>query len=205
MESENVLKDLTFEFQDMQGQDRLRQLILYIANKCENNSRFGMTKLVKILYFADFESYRQRGKPITGLAYIKQPYGPVPEPFFTVRDSMVGKDIVIRTQATLGDREQQRVIAMREPDLSLFSAEDIAIVDQVIELVWKLNAEQVSNMSHGLAWLAAKDKERIPYQAAYINDNITSDDLAMAKFMANEYKGGEYKQTTVGELAHAVR
>ncbi len=42
-------RPFTFKFDDMDGDDRLAELILHIAKKCEDNTSFGATKLNKIL------------------------------------------------------------------------------------------------------------------------------------------------------------
>ena len=45
---------------------KLRELILYVAERCENDPDFGALKLNKILFNADFIAYALTGKAITG-------------------------------------------------------------------------------------------------------------------------------------------
>ena len=68
----------TFSFPEMDPDRRLAELILYIAEKCEHDPGFGAVKLNKILAFADFSSYFETGKPITGAEYMRLPQGPAP-------------------------------------------------------------------------------------------------------------------------------
>jgi hypothetical protein len=49
------------------AEDRLRELVLYISERCERDVYFGKTKLNKVLVFADFSSFARTGRPITGL------------------------------------------------------------------------------------------------------------------------------------------
>lgn len=55
--------------------EKLINAIIYFAN----NTRFlGKTKLCKLLYFLDFEHFREAGRAVTGLEYFAWKMGPVP-------------------------------------------------------------------------------------------------------------------------------
>lgn len=61
-------------------------------------------------------------------------------------------------------REQQKLLALREPDLSDFTGEEIAIVQEVIRLLWFRDASEVSDLSHQfIGWQIAALGEVIPY------------------------------------------
>src|SRR6478672_8661822 len=60
------------------GQRRLREAVLYVSNACTEAERFGLVKLNKIIWRADFESFAQRGQPVTGRQYQRLPQGPAP-------------------------------------------------------------------------------------------------------------------------------
>jgi len=179
---------LTFSFPDMDPDSRLRELMLYVAHKCSDDPGFGATKLNKILYFSDFLSYLNDGRPVTGTEYMAQQHGPVPKRLVPVRQGLeTSGDAVVEKRARLA-HEQHRLIPMREPDLSLFSAKDIAIVDEVIQSLWGRGASEVSLISHGIAWTVPDEGESIPYQAAFLsNDALTSDDIARAQELINEH------------------
>ena len=51
--------------------NKLRELVLYIAVLSEGDPAFGKVKLNKLLFFADFTAYLSFGKPITGHEYQK--------------------------------------------------------------------------------------------------------------------------------------
>ena len=57
-------------------QDRLRQMILYVATKCAKAERMGLIKLNKILWKADFDAFAARQRPITGREYQRLDLGP---------------------------------------------------------------------------------------------------------------------------------
>jgi hypothetical protein len=176
----------TFRVSDAQGEQRLRELVLYVAQSCQSDPKFGATKLNKILWWSDFLAYAQYGKPITGLEYMRLGKGPVPKRLVPVRESMVeNRELVITQVASLGGYTQQRPIALRSANLSLFTAEEISLVDRVINGLWKKTAAGVSNLSHGKAWEVVEDRGLIPYEAVFLSDaSVNRYDVARTKELA---------------------
>src|SRR5260370_615255 len=56
---------------------KFAELVLHVARETEADRRCGRVKLNKILFFADFESFRTLGASITGQDYLKFDKGPV--------------------------------------------------------------------------------------------------------------------------------
>jgi Protein of unknown function (DUF4065) len=58
---------------------KFKELVIYLCAAAEQagDEGFGMVKLNKLLYRADFEAYRLLGHSVTGETYEKQEYGPV--------------------------------------------------------------------------------------------------------------------------------
>lgn len=185
---QRLQQHLKYEFPKGQDRQRLKELILYIADHSEDDSNFGTVKLNKILYFADFQAYVHLGEPITGVTYIKLDNGPVPEDFYSVRAEMLAAgDIIIKSRQRY-EHVQERVIALRMPQLALFTAEEISLVDEVIYELRERNASEVSEMSHGRAWQVARHKERIPYNAALLSsEGVTAEDIAITQRLAKEH------------------
>lgn len=181
----------TYEFPEMNGDAKLRELILHIATQCADAPRFGMTKLNKILYFSDFLWYKQTGKPITGIEYMRLENGPAPKRMVPVREQMiVNQDIDIIKRSFPDGRVQHRIVAKEEADLNrYFSAAQIALVDEVIRILWDANAGETSDVSHGIAWYVFDtDKEPIPYEAALLSDErITANDIERTGELAKQY------------------
>src|SRR6266487_3415423 len=46
--------------------EKLRELILHICIRSEDDEAFGAVKLNKLLFFSDFHAFLRLGKPITG-------------------------------------------------------------------------------------------------------------------------------------------
>lgn len=60
-------------------EERVQNAVLFFVERTKN---VGITKLCKLLYFADIDNYIKRGKSITGLEYNAQERGPVPHDVF---------------------------------------------------------------------------------------------------------------------------
>jgi hypothetical protein len=56
----------------MKGEERLREMVLYIASKCQDAKLFGSVKLYKILMIADFTAFGRLGRPMTGVEYASE-------------------------------------------------------------------------------------------------------------------------------------
>jgi hypothetical protein len=174
---------------DAGSDDRLRELILYIANKCITDPSYGATKLNKLLYFSDFTAYYQRGKSITGCEYMGLPQGPVPRRLMAVREDMEAtRDAHMREQY-VGTMVQKRLVPLREAKLELFSAWEISTVDSMIEMFWSKTARLMSEVSHNRAWrIVGTDKDALPYQAVFIsNDKPTVHDVARLVELAEQH------------------
>lgn len=178
----------TYAFPDLRGEDRLRELILYIADKCADDKYFGAVKLNKILWHADMHAYAHYGVPVTGLEYMRLDHGPAPRRLLPVKEAMLEKGEIVEQPRQLGRRTQKRIIPLREPNLEIFSGKDIAAVDAVIEFLWDKTADDVSEMSHWRAWRITPPGELIPYEAAFLSDEgITEYDKIRAAELIGKY------------------
>lgn len=171
-------KTMNMRTEQAYDEKKLAELIVYIAAKCQRHARFGATKLNKILYYSDFMSFESRGKAITGAVYRKLPYGPAPATLKPVEAALIGEGAVAmqKSLAFAGAHyTEKRLLALRDADLSLFEAEDIAVVDAVIDLFKDVTAADVSELSHRHAgWKMARDMEEIPYFTVYLPDEVGS-------------------------------
>jgi hypothetical protein len=144
--------------------------------KCDDDPYFGATKLNKALFYSDFEAYRRLGAAITGAEYRALPHGPAPKQLLPSRRQMEQTDRSIAVQ-TKGN--QKRVVALRDPNLQIFTASEIAVVDEVIEQLAYLDTQTVEDRSHGfLGWKAAMARSiaagggpvTIPYSTVFVSN-----------------------------------
>jgi Protein of unknown function (DUF4065) len=180
---------LTFGKDNEESRERLRELVLFIAERCQDDPTFGATKLNKILFFADFVSFARFGESITGTPYSKLPLGPVPRAVRTVRAQMEAKGEIFITKEGYSPYLRDRVIPLREANLDKLKARDIALIDGVIQAFHGVTATDVSKLSHDRAWKAAEWYETIPYEAAFVSDEpLTERDVIIAHEMIEEYE-----------------
>lgn len=168
---------------------KMRELVLYISQRCARNPKFGATKLNKILYFSDYLSYAISGKPITGFEYQKLRKGPAPRNFVPLRDAMIREgDLKLKKVRLLSGKTQHRTIPLRLPNLSLFTRSQITLVNNVIDQLWDRDAEYVSKVSHKIAWQLPRMNGTIPYETVFISDSpLTRSDVEWAREVAREH------------------
>jgi len=157
--------------------EKMKELILYIAHRCQSDDTFGATKLNKLLFLSDFVAHLRLGKAITGHEYQALPKGPAPKALVPLRKLMIHDHEVVVVETNYFGRAQHKWIPKREPRLALFSGDEIALVDQLIATWWGKNAESISEASHGfLGWMLAKEKETIPYCVALVSRRAPTPD-----------------------------
>jgi hypothetical protein len=157
---------------DIGNEEKLGELIVYISLKCANDRRFGATKLNKLLYFSDFFSFGKRGKSITEVPYQHLKNGPAPRRFKVVENTLIeARAIAVQKIKFPNGKTQIKTIALRNPDLSSFSGEEIALVDQLIDKHWDDDSDSISNCSHNyVGWKMTKMGEDIPYGSIFLSD-----------------------------------
>ena len=174
--------------------DKLQELILYIADRCEDEEEFGSTKLNKILFFADFTAYARTGHAITGEQYQKLEHGPAPRRLLPAIDALKRENALAEKTRGYYGYPQRWYVALRDPDLTQFTAEDIAIVDEVVDRLRGKTGADVSHLSHTfVGWRAAKMNEDIPYETAWISSAPLSEEAeALAETVAKRcFQTGE--------------
>ncbi len=173
--------ELTYGSDNEESRERLRELMLFVAERCQYDPHFGVTKLNKILFYCDFFAFAKLGKPITGMPYNKLSYGPVPIAAESTRGQMQHDEDVVVTSGGRSSFRPQRMVPLRDADLNLFSGPEIALVDGIIEALSDATGSELRDISHGKAWQAVELGQAIPYEAVFISDEpYTEEDVARA-------------------------
>ena len=183
-------REPTFEFPSLNGETKLRELILHVADQCADDPTFGAIKLNKILFAADMESYLRFGTPITGLKYQAIQQGPAAVRMLPILQDMEEKGDAKTQRKRYYTREQKRVFPLRDPDFNGagLTADDIAIVDGYIGEFWGLTAKEISERFHNIQYDIAGEGGLIPYEAAFIsNEPLTEDDITRADQLIAEH------------------
>lgn len=144
--------------------NRLKNIMLYILNKCDD---VWCTKMNKLLFYTDFMSYRERGMAMTGLSYRAIDFGPVPERW----DRVYSEFPEVRQELRqVGDFVGSVLIASEESDYSMFTDAELKVLDSICTHFGKMSSREISRISHDEdAWLNHHDKhEHIPFDDAYM-------------------------------------
>lgn len=171
------------------NKNKFKQLVHYIASKCKDPDKLGSTKLNKILWYSDIESYRFTGKPITGEIYKKQGFGPVPHHILGVLDELQREEKIVVNDVKFHKYDKKEFISLREPDISCFSREELQIIDgHICDICQNHTAQSISNKSHDRIYEIAYQGEEIPYEAALASKigRVKSSDIEWAKNKLSE-------------------
>lgn len=146
-------------------------MILYVSMRCDSARRFGLIKLNKTIWKADFDAYAAREMPVTGRAYQRLELGPAPKEMRPLLDEMVRfGEIEIREVPFASGKVEQRPLARVNPDLSRFSRDDLRFVDAAIKYYWDKTGTETSDDSHGIAWQTRNNGDPMPYELSRLSD-----------------------------------
>jgi len=146
--------------------EKLKNLVHYICHKVKDPSKLGLTKLNKVLYYSDFLFYLQNYKPITEETYIKKDHGPVSKNLTRILKELQTEGKVFEREQAVIDFTRHELVSVKRPDISAFEPEEIALIDEIIEIISNnYTAQSISDLTHDEVWEVAQDGEKIPYHA----------------------------------------
>jgi transcriptional regulator with XRE-family HTH domain len=147
---------------------KFKEVLLYILKKVGSRPNVGETAIYKFLYFMDFNFYEKYEEQLIGATYIKNNYGPTPKEFIKIVDDMEKKKELVRIEDKYFQYPQRKYLPLREPDLSILKANEIKMIDEVLEKLSDMNASQISEYSHNdIPWLTADDGDIIDYESVF--------------------------------------
>lgn len=155
----------------MLNDEKLSELIIYISQLCEEDRKFGATKLNKILFYSDFLSYLNLGEPITSDEYQALPKGPAPKHLIPIRNRLVEEKVLAIKEVNYYGKTQTRTIALRDANLDIFTPQEIDLVNKIVHELRDHDGREVSDLSHEfIGWkLAELANESIPYETALLS------------------------------------
>ena len=173
--------------------EKFKELLLYISDKNKENPRFGSVVLNKMLYYSDFGWYALTGKSITGDTYIRKDLGPVPKHLLGIREQLINEGMLDKKEVVYFGRNQVRVVPTQTPEPKLLTEPEIQFVDSIIDQIYNLNGQQISEITHReLSWNILSNDEEVPYFTMFLRyvNPIPKDTMTWAK----EVVGGVRKR-----------
>ncbi|MFH1446941.1 MAG: Panacea domain-containing protein, partial [Chloroflexota bacterium] len=125
------------------------------------------TKLMKLLFYADFKHYKENSVSITGARYAHAPHGPVPDKFETWMAALTDWEKEITSEEKVIGEYVGDVYSSNEPDWSVFSTSELAALALVKDKFQWYSAKQIRKFSHlEKGYQDTKEGELISYQYA---------------------------------------
>jgi uncharacterized phage-associated protein len=149
------------------SEEKMQQVILYFLEHI-NNVHLGRTKLMKLLYFVDFDHAEKYGRPLTGAAYRKLPHGPYPKDAEKLIKRMEKKGLVKQIKVASGDFGQHRLITLGAKfDPNVFTGAEMRTLEKVATDWADATASQIEAATHAEApWAGTQDGKLIDYEMA---------------------------------------
>lgn len=150
------------------NEEKYKNVILFFANKVQNNT-LGKLKMMKLLYFLDFDFFEKYGKSVTGDDYLRFENGPVPRMAEKFLKEMDGNEIKInKRKIGAGYNDQHHISPLQEFNINLFTKEEILMMEEIADKWEKFSGAEIKNASHGEApWIATKPNDVIDYNLTY--------------------------------------
>jgi uncharacterized phage-associated protein len=148
-------------------EDKLQQVILYFLEHI-NNVHLGRTKLMKLLYFVDFDHYEAHGVPVTGATYRKLPHGPYPDRVEKLIAKMERSGLVREVKVDHKGYAQHRLITLNGKfDPAKFSGTELQALERVAADWADATAAQIEAATHREApWAGTQAGKKIDYEMA---------------------------------------
>jgi uncharacterized phage-associated protein len=170
--------------------EKFKEAILFLASHCPPEE-LGNVKLHKMLYFADMITFLEEGRPLTGVDYLKQKFGPTARHLTSAVDELAREGSLIVREAEYHGFFKKDYVAARSFQPLRLAESEMMLLREVADFVRGKTARQISEISHNAAWEAAELGEVIPYFTALqlVPVEITDADRAWALETAKAHAG----------------
>ncbi|RKZ83264.1 MAG: hypothetical protein DRR19_19395 [Candidatus Parabeggiatoa sp. nov. 1] len=167
--------------------EKLINVMVYFA---QHTQKCGKVKLFKLMYFLDFEHYKQIGRSVTGLNYYAWPLGPVPVALYAEFD-VPAADMVncIHFEArSVKNGVMIYIQPVAEFDKSHFSQRELRLMQTLASTYHEASAEDLIEATH---------LEPKPWQRVYIQQG------KKLQLIPYEYALTSVEKEVVNELSQA--
>jgi len=148
--------------------EKFKEVLLYVLSKIGAKPNIGETVLYKLLYFIDFDYYERYEEQLIGATYIKNKFGPTPSEFSAIVDAMIKEGILEKVTSSYFKHEQKKYLPHRPPHLKALTAQEVKLIDEVLDRLSDMSATAISEYSHGdVPWVVTADKHPIEYESVF--------------------------------------
>lgn len=169
---------------------KFKEVLLYVLGKVGAKPHVGETVLYKLLYFIDFNFYEKYEEQLMGATYIKNTHGPTPIEFQKIVKQMTSEKELEVVASKYFQHPQKKYLPHREPDLSVLTAREIKLIDDVLNKLGNMNASAISEYSHkDVPWIVTEPRKAIDYESVFYR----TPDYSLREY--NEDLCKDYSQT----------
>lgn len=125
------------------------------------------TKLMKLLWYTDFINFRRNLNSISGLPYVRLQHGPVPKDHELILTTLEKNHFIKSEEIPVGDYLSMVIKANRDFDPSIFSEDELEVLEYVNHFFKEYGSIKISEFSHKeKGWKETNDHQLIPYSYA---------------------------------------
>ncbi len=146
--------------------EKLAAAVAYLTERSRRDDAFGLTKLVKLLYYADCAAYLRTGQPITGTPYVHMPHGPYPDDWENILRRLQDEHVIsVLPEEIPNGNQRRRPVAGLPSAAAALTEPERRILDEQLRRFADFNAARIEEYSHDeLAWRITKQGEAVPYE-----------------------------------------
>ncbi|EKD52392.1 MAG: hypothetical protein ACD_62C00036G0005 [uncultured bacterium] len=148
---------------------KYKNVILFFCQQLGGELR-GKKKLAKLLYFLDFDFYEWHDVSITNDVYKALPMGPYPSHLSDMISEMTDEKLLFaKTEKVHAGYLATEIYTNKfEPDLKVFSKDEIKMLERVVSHYGHLNGKQLEDLSHAEApYVGTEPSKEIAYELSY--------------------------------------
>ncbi len=127
----------------------------------------GATRLNKILWFAEKDSFLHTLQPMLGLSFVKGPYGPMPPDADIACKTLAEKGLIFFEPRDYGSYSYKDMHSRRDPDTSLLTEDELtALRNLTWEICTEYSARSISDLTHNAIYHMLSMGEDYPLELA---------------------------------------
>lgn len=131
----------------------------------------GATRLNKILWFAEKDSFLRTLQPMLGLSFVKGPFGPMPPDAATACGDLAESGAISCETKQYGSYAYKEMRSLREPDTHLLSADEkMTLRDLTWEICTEHSARSISDLTHNAIYHMLSMGEAYPLELALVEN-----------------------------------
>lgn len=130
--------------------EKIKNMILYILGFHETYR----TKINKLLWYMDFLCYKVYSVSISGNSYTHSTYGPIADDYELIISVMLKDALIDKDEVIAHDTVREQLKSLISCDKSIFSEDEIKVMDFVLNKFKDFKCGEISEYSH----------EEVPYK-----------------------------------------